>query len=71
MRLVALMVGLGLLLAALALSWLAAMGTPLSPHLVIALSVMIVAVMGLSGALMALLFHSSRKGIDDDAGTSG
>ncbi len=70
LRLVALMIGLGLLLSALALYWLGSTGTPLSLHLVVALSVMIVAVMGLSGGLMALLFHSSRKGIDDDAGRS-
>lgn len=68
LRLVALMIGLGLLLSALALYWLGSTGTPLGLHLVIALSVMIIAVMGLSGGLMALLFHSSRRGIDEDAG---
>lgn len=66
-RLIALMFGAGILLACLALFWLWRGGTPITLHLVLALGLMIVVTMGLTGGLMALLFHSSRHGHDDRA----
>lgn len=70
-RLITLSLGAGVLLAALALLWLDHMGTKISIHLVLALTLMIVVTMGLTGGLMALLFHSSRSGHDDEADEPG
>lgn len=57
----------GLLVAALALAWLALTGTPMSLHLVVAVGSAIILAFTLAGVLMGLLFLSSRAGIDADA----
>ncbi len=55
----------GLAAAGLALVWLHAMGTPLGLPLVLAVTGGSLATLVTAGALMGLLFHSSRSGLDD------
>jgi hydrogenase-4 membrane subunit HyfE len=57
----------GLMVAALAVTWLALTGTPMSLHLVIAVGSAIILAFALAGVLMSLLFLSSRTGIDSNA----
>lgn len=61
--LVAVVVVLGL-----AFTWLAATGTPMSVHFVIAVALGVGASLMLTAALMGLLFLSSSTGADDNAG---
>jgi hypothetical protein len=51
----------------LAFAWLAATGTPMPAHFVIAVSLGVAASLMLTAALMGLLFLSSSTGADDDA----
>lgn len=62
----AMLVAVALVLA-LAFAWLAATGTPMSVHFVIAVSLGVGASLMLSAALMGLLFLSSSTGADEDA----
>lgn len=58
----------GLLIAAIAASattWARLDGVETSPHMWIALAAGGLATAGLWGGLMALVFHSSRRGYDD------
>lgn len=56
----------GVLVALLALGWLAWTGTPMRFHLVVAVASAIILAFTLAGLLMSLLFLSSRAGIDAD-----
>jgi small-conductance mechanosensitive channel len=60
--------GTGLAASAVALAALAATGTRLTLHLAAAVTIAITVSLVLAGALMGLLFASSRSGHDDDAG---
>ncbi len=57
----------GVVVAALALLWLALTGTPMTLHLVIAVGSAILLAFALAGVLMSLLFLSSRTGADAEA----
>lgn len=54
-----------------ALSWLKATGTALSLHVIIATAFGVGLSVILAGILMALVFLSSRSGMDDDSGKHG
>jgi hypothetical protein len=56
----------GMIASALALLWLDAMGTPLRAPLVLSVVGAILFTLMAAGALMGLLFHSSRSGLDDE-----
>lgn len=61
-------VAAAIIASAVALFWLNATGTTLSIHLIIATIVGVSATMLVGGGLMALVFHSSRSGIDQSNG---
>lgn len=64
-RLMAVVALVAVAAAAAALAYMAATGTPLRLHFVIAMTLGIVLTLLLAGALMGLLFFSARSGHDD------
>jgi hypothetical protein len=66
-RLMRAMLAAVLVVLVLAFAWLAATGTPMSVHFVIAVSLGVAASLMLTAALMGLLFLSNSTGADDDA----
>ena len=63
-RLIVIILATAAIATAAALAWLAAVGTPLSLHLVIATSLGVGLSVLLGGGLMALVFFSARTGMD-------
>lgn len=64
-RLMALMLGLGLLGIAAVAGWLAWSGEPLRLHMLLAMAIAILGSLLLAGLLMGLVFLSARSGHDD------
>lgn len=63
-RLIAIILVTAAVAIAAALGWLAAVGTPLSLHMIIATSLGVGLSVFLGGGLMALVFFSARTGMD-------